>query len=238
MAKKTGKTAQRRAREAAARAAVARARKRQRWTITVAGIAVVVVVAAVVTAVILVNRNGGSPAAAPTAVPKTPATTATGRTSNPPWGVPGDTTAAVSSAGLPMLGSEGTVEHIHIHLDIDVNGKKVTVPAEIGIDVRAGKISPLHTHDTTGIVHIESPTRSTFTLGQFFTEWQVSLSANRIGGLKAGGGKQFHAYVNGKLRRGNPAAIVFHAHDEIALVYGTAAQQKDPPSKYVFPSGY
>jgi hypothetical protein len=237
MAKKTGKAAQRRAREAAARAAVARARKRQQWTITVAGIAVVVVLAAVVTAVILVNRSG-SPAAAPTAVPKTPATTATGRTSTPPWGVPGDTTAAVNSAGLPMLGSEGTVEHIHIHLDIDVNGKKVTVPADIGIDEQAEKISPLHTHDTTGIVHIESPTKATFTLGQFFTEWQVSMSADHLGGLKAGGGKQFHAYVNGTLRHGDPAAIVFHAHDEIALVYGTAAQQKNPPSKYVFPSGY
>lgn len=238
MAKKKGKVAQRRAREAAARAAVARAQKRQRWTITVVGIAVVVILAAVVTGVILVNRNGNSAAGAPTAVPKTPATTATGRTTNPPWGVPANVTAAVHRAGLPMLGSEGTVEHIHIHLDIDVNGKKVTVPAEVGIDEQAEKISPLHTHDTSGIVHIESPTKSTFTLGEFLTEWQVSVSANHLGGLKTGGGKQLHAYVNGKLHRGNPAAIVFHAHDEIALIYGTAAQQQNPPSKYAFPSGY
>ena len=227
MAKKSGTAAQRRARAEAARAAVARAQKRRRWTIVAVVAAVVVILAGVVTAVVLVNRSQ-----------TTTGGTAAGRDSAPPWSVPSDTQAAVKKAGLPMLATEGTVLHIHIHLDVLANGQAVSVPADIGIDEQAQQISPLHTHDTTGIVHIESPTKRTFTLGQFFTEWQVSLGADHIGGLKAGGDKQFHAYVNGSERAGSPADIVLHAHDEIALVYGTSAQQANPPSKYSFPSGY
>jgi hypothetical protein len=137
-----------------------------------------------------------------------------------------------------MLGAEGTALHIHVHLDITANGKPVTVPAEIGIDGSAQKISPLHTHDTTGVIHVESPTQAQFSLGQFFTEWQVSVSATNIGGLKADDTHLFKAYVNGQPATGDPAAIILKAHDEIALVYGTADQQKDIPSSYKFPEGY
>jgi hypothetical protein len=151
--------------------------------------------------------------------------------------VPANTTSQVRAAGLPMLGAEGTVEHIHAHLDVIVNGQPVVVPANLGIDQSTGQLSPLHTHDTTGILHIESPVKATFSLGQVFTEWQVLLSANQIGGLTAGGGKVLQAYVNGKPFTGNPAGIILNAHDEIAVVYGTPAQQANPPSSYAFPAG-
>ena len=45
------------------------------------------------------------------------------------------------------------------------------------------------------------------------------------------------AYVNGKAVTGDPAAIIMHAHDEIALVDGTAAEQQHVPSSYTFASG-
>ena len=135
-----------------------------------------------------------------------------------------------------MLGSEGSVEHIHAHLDVIVAGKPVPVPADVGI-APTGQLSPLHTHDTTGVVHIESPVKVPFSLGQFFSEWQVSVAADHIGALKVGGDNQLHVYVNGKLVSGNPAAIKMNAHDEIAIVYGTAAQQKNPPASYSFAAG-
>ena len=48
------------------------------------------------------------------------------------------------------------------------------MPAGIGVDERGGTISPVHTRDDSGVIHIESPTRATFSLAQFFSEWQVT----------------------------------------------------------------
>ena len=172
-----------------------------------------------------------------TSVPATPRTTAEGRTTPPPWSTPADASARVAAAGLPMLGAEGQVLHIHAHLDVLVDGKPVVVPALIGIDEKQARISPLHTHDTTGIIHIESPVKASFTLGQFVTEWDVALAADRIGGLTAGNGKALRAYVNGKQTKGDPAALKLHAHDEIALVYGPARASVKVPSTYKWPAG-
>lgn len=223
---------------AVASARQAKGGNRGTWigAIVIAVVALVVVLAVTLTG----NGNNSSQAAGtpvPTAIPSSPMTTANGRDTLPPWPVPANATDAVHAAGLPMLGSEGTVEHIHVHLDIIDNGKPVTVPALVGIDEQAQTISPLHTHDTSGVIHIESPVKGTFSLGQFFTEWQVTLSANQIGGLHAGNGNELHAYVNGKPVTGNPAAITFTAHDEIALVYGPIGQHVTIPGSYVWPEG-
>lgn len=238
---KTTKNAQRaeqkRARLAAAQAELERQRRRALMRRVWIAAAVVVAVAALVLVDVYVLNHAKKKPAAAAAVPTAPASTATGRDSLPPWPVPADASAAVAAAGLPMLGAEGTALHIHAHLDVIANGKPVTVPAEIGIDEAAQKISPLHTHDTTGVIHIESPTQAQFSLGQFFSEWQVSLSQNQVGGLKADATNQLKVYVNGKPITGDPAAVILHAHDEIAVVYGTAAQQQNPPSTYAFANG-
>lgn len=231
------------ARAAAARAALARARRRSRtirlglWT--AAGLTLV---AATVTVAAALARPDTPPSAAtgpgPAATPPALAAQARGRTTNPPWDAPADASAAAVAAGLPMLGEEGNALHIHAHLDIFVNGAPVPVPADIGVDEARRKISPLHSHDAGGVIHIESPDKdATFTLGQFFTEWQVSLSADHIGGLVADGTHHLEVYVNGKLRGGDPAGIVLAAHDEIAIVYGTDAQRPTMPDTYQWTNG-
>lgn len=153
------------------------------------------------------------------------------------WPAPADASARVKAAGLPMLGEEGQELHIHSHLDVYVDGKVVTVPGEIGIDLVKQQISPLHTHDTSGIVHIESPVKADFTLGQFMTEWNVPISKAALGPLKTGGGKELHVYVNGKERTGDPASLKLGAHDEIALVYGAASDKVQVPTSYKWPQG-
>jgi hypothetical protein len=168
---------------------------------------------------------------------KPPATVAIGAQSPLPWPAPADATAAVHAAGLPMLGAEGAVEHIHAHLDVLVDGTPVPVPAFIGIDRTRATISPLHTHDTTGVVHIESPVQRSFTLGEFFTEWGVSMAADHLGALRSGDGKTLQLYVNGTAQQGNPAAVVIHPHDEITLVYGAPESGTPVPSHYEFPPG-
>jgi hypothetical protein len=167
-----------------------------------------------------------------TEIPAEPRLTSDGRTTQPPWPAPIDTQGRVAAAGLPMLGAEGQVEHIHAHIDVIVDGRPVEVPANLGIDLIGRQISPLHTHDTSGIVHIESPVKVPFSLGQFMTEWEVAMTETTIGGLKALAGKQFRAYVDGKPYSGDPSAISFENHQEIALVYGTAQQQQNPPKSF------
>lgn len=227
----------RQARAAAARQAIERAarrQRRQRWLLTGIGVALVAAIAVTI-GVVLGTHRTSSPAV--TAVPSAPRTTADGRTAPPPWPAPTDPTSRVRDAGLPMLGEEGSVEHIHAHLDVLVDGQQIQVPAGIGVSEASGRISPLHTHDGSGVVHIESPVKASFSLGQLFTEWQVSLAADHIGGLRAGDGKLLRAYVNGKPVEGDPAAIILGAHDEIAIVYGSGERQANPPATYAFANG-
>lgn len=153
------------------------------------------------------------------------------------WPAPSDATAQAKAAGLPMLGQEGQVLHIHSHLDVFVDGKQVTVPADIGIDLNKQQISPLHTHDTSGVVHIESPIKTDFTLGEFMTEWNVPISKDGLGTLKAGGGKELHVYVNGKEQTGDPSTLKLVAHDEIAVVYGSPDAKVKVPTSYNWPQG-
>lgn len=223
----------------AARKAVAQARSGGRsdrwWWIGGTG----VIVALLVVVIVVALRTGGeraSEASTPN-LNSPPASVAVGADTAPPWPAPADAAAAVRAAGLPMLGSEGAVEHIHAHLDVLVDGQAVPVPTDIGIDSRRGTISPLHTHDTSGVIHIESPVKRQFSLGEFFSEWQVSLSTDNIGALRAGDGKSLRVFVNGKPQTGNPAAIMFGAHDEIAMLYGVPKQGESIPSKYDFPAG-
>jgi hypothetical protein len=70
------------------------------------------------------------------------------------------------------------VLHIHQHLDVFDNGRRVTVPAGIGIGDTF--ISPLHTHDTSGVMHVESPTIRPFTLAEFFGVWGVPLAHAKV----------------------------------------------------------
>jgi hypothetical protein len=166
------------------------------------------------------------------------ATTAVGRDAPPPWNAPADAGAAVRAAGLPMLSQEGKVIHIHAYLDVSVDGQPVEVPAGIGIDRSGRGISPLRTHDATGVIHIESPVNRAFTLGEFFTEWDVSLSPDNVGGLYVGDGKALRIFVNGTQVTTNPAVVILNAaHDEIALIHGNPQSAGSIPSRYDFPSG-
>ena len=59
-----------------------------------------------------------------------------------------------------------------------MNGKKKTVPACIGIDTASGKIAALHTHDTSGLIHLESAKENDdYTLEQFLTVWGMPKDA-------------------------------------------------------------
>jgi hypothetical protein len=155
-------------------------------------------------------------------------------TTPPPWSANGDKLQLrLRAIGLDPLTQEGQVVHIHQHLDIFVNGKKEPVPANIGI-YDGQFLTELHTHDATGIMHVESPTKRTFDLAQFMGVWGVRFTSSCIGGYC----KEltpWRVYVNGKPYAGDPRALQLKAHQEIVFVIGTPPAKI--PSSYKFPAG-
>ena len=173
-----------------------------------------------------------------------------------PWPLPDDPLALVADAGLTPAVKEFFTYHVHAHLSVFVNGRLTQVPAGIGINITdpevhtdefAGGptyggikrcdhpcISPLHTHDVTGVIHIEAPNETTLTLGQFFSEWGVRLDQSCVGGY-CEPEASIAVYVNGEKQSGDPADIELAAHDEIAVVIGTPPPSI--PDSYPFASG-
>lgn len=129
--------------------------------------------------------------------------------------------------GIQCSSSEQTVLHIHSHLDVYVNGQQEIIPANIGIT--SSCLYWLHTHDTTGVIHIESPYDATFYLGQFLDIWQNSTVDTQVpSGIPT-------AYVNGSQVSGDYKSIPLGSYNEITLIYGTAPSVI--PQSYNFPSG-
>ncbi len=157
----------------------------------------------------------------------------------PPWPANdgADLRARLAAIGLPALSREGTRLHVHAHLDVFVAGRHVAVPAGIGIDAAGRFIAPLHTHDASGIVHVESPTIRTFTLGELFDVWGVRFGDGCLGGACGSAGRQLRVYAGGR-RVAQPFRLPLAAHQELVVTYGTRAQlPRSIPSAYTFPEG-
>lgn len=137
--------------------------------------------------------------------------------------------------GIQCNAFEQLLFHIHAHLDIIINGQYFLVPAQTGITDRC--FYWLHTHDETGVIHIESPVNRDFTLGQFFDIWNKKFTNNQIFNYVANGNNPLTVYVNGtKVPNGtNFRDIKLSAHEEIAIVYGSPPS--NVPSRYNFAEG-
>ena len=83
---------------------------------------------------------------------------------------------------LTCLPQQGGAMHIHQYLELYINGVRVDASPGIGIPQSAQCLYPLHVHDgEVNIIHNESATVTTFTLGQFFDIWGVKLSSTQVG---------------------------------------------------------
>jgi hypothetical protein len=143
--------------------------------------------------------------------------------------------AALTIDGIGCNSMEQFAMHVHAHLDIIINGVYFLVSSQIGIP--SSCFYWLHTHDESGIIHIEAPMHRDFTLGQFFDIWGKKLSNDQIFNYVANANNPLNVYINGtKVPDGtNYRDIKLHAHDEIAIVYGTPPSTV--PSSYKFPQG-
>ena len=125
--------------------------------------------------------------------------------------------------------------HYHAHLDIFVNGFSYLVPAGIGIKP-PDSIYWLHTHDISGIIHVESPDNRTFTLGQFFDIWGKKFNNSQIFDFMVdkSANKTLAVYINGteatNLQYRN---IPIVNHEDITIIYGTAPPEI-PPYEFLY----
>ena len=122
--------------------------------------------------------------------------------------------------GIRCESMEGAVLHIHQHLQLFDRGRAVEVPAGVGIPTAANCLYWLHTHTSDGIIHVESPMKRTFTLGEFFDIWGQELSRVQAGAVRAAHGKTLRVTVNGRTYSGDPRSITLRDHEEIVIQNG------------------
>ncbi|GAA4677998.1 hypothetical protein [Frondihabitans cladoniiphilus] len=164
-----------------------------------------------------------------------------GAATEAPWPAPeglGTKDARAALARLDNVYGQKLAEHIHAHLSIVVDGHPVTVPGQIGLDEAQHFATSLHTHNTSGIIHVESPVVHDFTLGQFFTEWDVRLDARHIGASGGDLTQTLTVFVDGERRLGDPSSIVLHDLDSIELVVAPAGQVVRAEPAFDWPSNY
>ena len=106
---------------------------------------------------------------------------------------------ALGQRVTPEIIQGDVVMHIHPRIEIYIEREQVTIPANIGIDPKLWKdrslerygmpmpemrdmphMSPLHTHDTSGTMHVESTANMIYTLGEFFDAWGVNFNPTCI----------------------------------------------------------
>jgi hypothetical protein len=139
------------------------------------------------------------------------------------------TTQPTAVDGIQCKPSEQLAYHIHAHLAVFDNGRLYALPGGIGIPGSQDEQSQygpvavggqcyfwLHTHTADGVIHIESPLRSIFTLGDFFDVWRQPLTADRIASLHG----KVSAFVNGKPWHKSVRAIPLLSHADIQLEIG------------------
>jgi len=139
--------------------------------------------------------------------------------------------------GIECAGGEYATLHVHPHLSIFYKGTQVMVPRLIGAAPKPpqGCLYWIHTHDGTGIIHIESPVlaptgSSGFNLGMLFDIWGQPLDSGNIAGLKG----PVTAFVNGQKYDGDLRLIPMISHQQITLEVGAPVV---PPPNYQFPVG-
>ncbi len=107
--------------------------------------------------------------------------------------------------------------HIHPHVQIVVNGQPQEVPAQIGI-ANGICMHPIHTHDNSGTLHVESPEKRDFTLADFFAVWNKTYRKDQILDYKVDQTHIIRETVNG-VEVKDYENTVLHDGDQIVISY-------------------
>jgi hypothetical protein len=132
--------------------------------------------------------------------------------------------------GIQCSSREQLAYHIHARLQVYVSGQPRSLPGGIGLlkpVVQTSAYGPvygaqqcyywLHTHASDGVVHIESPTRRIYTLGEFFDEWGQPLDRSEVAGARG----PVTVFFNGQRVNVNPRAVPLLPRAVIQLDVGS-----------------
>jgi len=128
--------------------------------------------------------------------------------------------------------------HRHADITIMIDGQRVAIPANIGIDsalwqdhnldqygmqsmpqMGMGAMAPLHTHDASGRIHVESREIRDYTLGDLFRIWGQTFDAQQVLGHAAPTGHRVWMVVDGSTM--SPAySVVLRDQMRIEIVCG------------------
>jgi len=160
--------------------------------------------------------------------------------------------ASTSATGAPVDGvtcrawnNQSLTEHFHVRISIYVGAKLERVPGGVGITAPAvvqkmpggdfidtGQTDCLywlHTHTNDGIIHVESPIKATFTLGQFFDVWRQPLGPQQVGPAHG----PVTALIGGRTWAGDPRDIPLLDNSVIQLDVGTPVEPFHPLAFHV-----
>jgi hypothetical protein len=186
------------------------------------------------------------PTSAPTATPTPPGpssstiVTAQGATFGTPGEftpAEGDTPAGGQGQSIDGITCDPTMSnnyHIHVYLGLYVNGKQVALPAGAGMENPGAPSNGfvntatcfyhIHTHDQSGIVHVEDPnpnnvpvTATLYTLKSFFDIWGITVDSNRFGPFSG----PVRVFTSGQVYRGNDSNTNFVTPATDLTFYGT-----------------
>ncbi len=128
------------------------------------------------------------------------------------------TPAQTALPTIPCDSVEHLTFHVHARLTIFNAGRQITAPANVGI--RSSCLYWLHTHDTTGVIHVEAPGRRDFVLRQFFTVWGQPLDSTGLMNFRADATHSIKAWVDGAPWNNDPGLIPLREGADIVLAYG------------------
>jgi hypothetical protein len=166
--------------------------------------------------------------------------------------VPNLAPTSTSATGAPVDGVTCRTEakevvkyHVHVMIQVFVDGVRERLPAGIGITrpylvehTSAGPFLDVglydclywfHTHAPDGIVHVEAPAKGSFTLGQFFDIWRQPLTAHQVGPAHG----PVVVFLNGRRLPGDPRATPLLPHSVIQIDVGTPVVAFQPVTYHV-----
>jgi len=129
---------------------------------------------------------------------------------------------------VPCLREDLPVNHFHVHLVIYLDGQKLTVPAGLGVGRPWGENPPgfiatggcfawIHTHDTTGVIHVFTQVGKSDTLGQVFSVWGQPFDAGGALGFRG----KIGVLVNGQPVEGDPRSVPLKNLENVVVELGT-----------------
>ena len=115
---------------------------------------------------------------------------------------------------------EQTAVHYHALVYIYINGQQVQIPQGVGIASDGSCYYWMHTHDNTGVVHMEAPSGRDFTLGNFLNIWSTKFA--QLGyrnELSSADG--WTVYIGSQKYNGDFHNIVLKSHMVVTLAYNS-----------------